>query len=54
MSRRRATVAPDAVAELIRRTRTDRGLPPTVTDPAVIDRVAAIVAAGGGGARDAA
>lgn len=53
---RRFEPVPDAVdvSNLIRRTRTDRGLPRTITDPAIIAKVAALVAAGGGGASDAA
>jgi hypothetical protein len=40
-----------AVADLLHRTRTERGLPLTIDDPATIARVAAIVAGEGGGAR---
>lgn len=43
-----------AVEELLRRTRTERGMELVITDPAIIAKVAAIVAAGGGGASDAA
>jgi excisionase family DNA binding protein len=35
----------DPVEDLLRRTRDDRGLPRTVTDPEVIERVAAIIVA---------
>jgi excisionase family DNA binding protein len=42
----------DPVRDLLRRTRGDRGLPRTVTDPEVVERVAAIIASKsrGGGA----
>lgn len=35
-----------AVADLLRRTRTDRGLPATITDQRILDRLTAIVTAG--------
>lgn len=41
----------DAVADLLQRTRFDRGLPQTIDDPATVARVAAIVAGDGGDAR---
>jgi len=37
----------EAVADLLKRTRTDRGLALVIEDPALIAKVAAIVAAGG-------
>lgn len=36
-------VDPAAVADLLQRTRTDRGLPATVTDKATLRRVAALL-----------
>jgi hypothetical protein len=36
--------ADDQAADLIRRTRTDRGLPSTIEDPKVVGRVARILA----------
>lgn len=40
-----------AVAELLKRTRTDRGLPARITDQTVLARVARIVSSRGGDAR---
>lgn len=37
----------EAVAALIKRSRTDRGLPPKITDPEVLARIARIATAGG-------
>ena len=34
--------SPEAVTELLRRTRTDRGLPPVVEDAATVERIATI------------
>lgn len=33
----------DKIAELVARTRRDQGLPPTIEDPAVLSRVAALL-----------
>lgn len=41
--RREPLDIPVAAAELVERTRTTQGLPATVEDPAVLDRVAAII-----------
>lgn len=45
----------DAAVDLARRTRREQGLPPKVRDPAVLARIAALLApAAGGGKRRAA
>lgn len=36
-------VPADQITELVRRTRVEQGLPPSVTDPVVLDRAAALL-----------
>jgi hypothetical protein len=43
----RSNSSNDAVADLLRRTRTDRGLPERITDEDTLRRVARLVARGG-------
>jgi hypothetical protein len=38
-----SSIPADRITELVRRTREEQGLPPSVTDPAVLDRAAGLL-----------